>query len=65
MPAMEYLHGIWVESDQKLLNEEMEAAFHHMIAQLLFANARFWRHLQTAITFLKAKVKSTKTIVLN
>ena len=40
-----------------MLSEEQAIAFHHTIAQLLFASARARRDIQTAVAFLTTRVK--------
>jgi hypothetical protein len=56
-PASEHLFDIRPDEERTLLNEEQARAFHHAVAQLLFASARSRKDIQTAVSFLTTRVK--------
>jgi hypothetical protein len=51
-PASEHLFDIRPDEERTLLNEEQARAFHHAVAQLLFASARSRKDIQTDVSFL-------------
>jgi hypothetical protein len=56
-PASEHLFDVRPDEERTLLNEEQARAFHHDVAQLLFASARSRKDIQTAVPFLTTRVK--------
>jgi hypothetical protein len=56
-PASEHLFDVCPDEERTLLNEEQARAFHHAVAQLLFASARSRKDIQTAVLFLTTRVK--------
>jgi hypothetical protein len=56
-PASEHLFDVRPDEERTLLNEEQARAFHHAVAQLLFASARPHKDTQTAVSFLTTRVK--------
>jgi hypothetical protein len=57
MPASEHLFDLRPDEERTLLNEEQARAFHHAVAQLLFASVRSWKDIQTDVSFLTTRVK--------
>lgn len=57
-PAANHLFNVRDEKDRVLLDETRARAFHHAVAQLLFATIRCRRDIQTAVSFLCTRVKS-------
>ena len=55
-PAAEHLYAFREESDQTKLDEKRATAFHHDVAQVLFACPRAQKDIQTAI-FLTTSVR--------
>jgi hypothetical protein len=45
------------DEERTLLNEEQARAFHHAVAQLIFASARSCKDIQTAVSFLTTRFK--------
>ena len=56
-PAADHLFKIRDKAEARFLPEEQAVAFHHTVAQLLFASARARRDIQTAVAFLTTRVK--------
>jgi hypothetical protein len=51
-------HLFKVREDRRKLSEELADAFHHTVYQLLFAENRVRRDIQTAVLFVTARVKA-------
>ena len=56
-PAADHLFSVRDADEAKYLPEEMAIEFHHTTAQLLFLSSRVRRDIQTAVSFLTARVK--------
>ena len=56
-PATENLYKIRDRDIAQPLTNEMAAAFHHTVAQLLFMSSRARKDIQTAVAFLTTRVK--------
>ena len=56
-PAADHLYQIRDPADAKPLPEPLAIAFHHTVAQLLFACNRARRDIQVAVSFLTTRVK--------
>jgi hypothetical protein len=56
-PAAEHLFDVRPDEERKILNEEQARAFHHSVAQLLFASSRARKDIQTAVSFLTTRVR--------
>jgi hypothetical protein len=56
-PASEQLFDVRPGEERIMLNEEQARAFHHAVAQLLFASSRSRNDIQTAVSLLTIKVK--------
>lgn len=56
-PAADWLFNVRPEGEAKLLPEEQVAAFHHVVAQLLFLCNRSQRDIKTAVLFLTTCVR--------
>jgi hypothetical protein len=48
-PASEHLFDVRPDEERILLNEEHAWAFNHAVAQLIFASARSWKDIHTAV----------------
>jgi hypothetical protein len=57
IPASEHLFDALPDEERTTLNEEQTQAFHHDVAQLLFASSRSRKDIQTAVSFLTTRVK--------
>lgn len=57
-PAADHLYQVRDPAQSKLLDEDRAVAFHHTVAQLLFASTRARRDIQVAVAFLTTRVKS-------
>ena len=57
--AAEYLYAIREESDQNKLDDKRATGVHHSVAQLLFACPRARKDIQTTVSFLTTRVRST------
>jgi hypothetical protein len=55
-PASEHLFDVRPDKKITLPNEEQARAFHHAVAQLIFASSRSRKDIQTAVSFLMARV---------
>jgi hypothetical protein len=55
-PASDHLFK--VQEDGRMLSEELAEVFHHTVYQLLFAENRARRDIQTAVLFLTTWVKA-------
>jgi hypothetical protein len=58
-PASEHLFTVRPDDERTLLGEEQARAFHHSVAQLLFALARSRKDVQSAVSFLTTRVKQS------
>jgi hypothetical protein len=56
-PASEHLFDVRPDEERTPLSEEQARAFHHAVAQLLFASSRSRKDIQTAVSFLTTRVK--------
>jgi hypothetical protein len=56
-PASDHLFMVRPDDERALLGEEQARAFHHSVAQLLFASARSRKDIQSAVSFLTTRVK--------
>ena len=56
-PAADHLFSVRDADKAKYLPEEKAVAFHHTTAQLLFLSSQAMRDIQTAVSFLTARVK--------
>ena len=57
--AAEYLYAIREESDQNKLDDKRATGVHHAVAQLIFACPRARKDIQTTVSFLTTRVRST------
>jgi hypothetical protein len=57
-PATENLIGVKDDHERTALDETRARAFHHSVAQLLFASSRSRKDIQTAVAFLTTRVRS-------
>jgi hypothetical protein len=57
-PATTNLFDVRPEDERKVLGEEQARAFHHSVAQLLFATTRARKDIQHTVAFLTTLVKS-------
>jgi hypothetical protein len=57
-PAANHLFTIRPEGECKPLDESEAMAFHHYVAQLLFASTRARKDIQTTIAFLSTRVRN-------
>jgi hypothetical protein len=57
-PATANLFDVRPEDERKVLGEEQARAFHHSVAQLLFATTRARKDIQHIVAFLTTRVKS-------
>ena len=57
-PAASNLFKVREDIERDLLNETRAQAFHHAVAQLIFAGIRCRKDSQTAIAFLTTRVKN-------
>jgi hypothetical protein len=57
-PATANLFDVIPEDERKVLGEEQARAFHHPVAQLLFATTRARKDTQHTVAFLTTRVKS-------
>jgi hypothetical protein len=57
-PATANLFDARPEDERKVLGEEQARAFHHSVAQLLFATTRTRKDIQHTVAFLTTRVKS-------
>jgi hypothetical protein len=57
-PATTNLYDFRPDKERTVLNEEQAWAFHHAVAQLLFATARARKDIQHTVAFLTTRVKS-------
>ena len=55
-PSAKHLYTIREECDQKKLNDKRGMAFHHTVAQLLFAFPRARKDIYTDVSFLTTRV---------
>jgi hypothetical protein len=55
--ASEHLCDVRPDEERVLLEEERSRAFHHAVAQLLFALSRARKYIQLAVSFLTTRVK--------
>mmetsp|Transcript_26671 Transcript_26671/g.56142 ORF Transcript_26671/g.56142 Transcript_26671/m.56142 type:complete len:625 (+) Transcript_26671:3224-5098(+) len=56
-PAGDHLFQVRAEEERVLLDEERARAFHHAVAQMMFATVRCRRDIQTAVAFLMTRVQ--------
>jgi hypothetical protein len=56
--ATDRLFTVRLEEESKPLEEKRAIAFHHCVAQLLFASARARKDIQPAVVFLTTTVRS-------
>jgi hypothetical protein len=56
-PASEHLLDVRPDQERTLLNEEQTWAFHHTLAQLLFASTRSRKDIQKDVSFLTTRIK--------
>jgi hypothetical protein len=56
-PTSEHLFDVRPDEERTTLNEDQARAFHHAVAQLLFAPSRSRKDIQTAVSFLTTRVK--------
>jgi hypothetical protein len=56
-PAADHLFTIRSKKDSKPLEEKRAIAFHHSVAQLLFATTRSHKDIQTSVAFLTTRVR--------
>ena len=56
-PASEHIYTIREEYDQKKIDDKWGTAFHHAVAQLVFVCPRARKDIQTAVSFLKTRVR--------
>jgi hypothetical protein len=57
-PTTTNLYDVRPDKERMELNEEQARAFHHTIAQLLFATARARKDIQHTVYFLRTRMKS-------
>jgi hypothetical protein len=57
-PATANLFDVRPEDERKVLGQEQARAFHHSVAQLLFATTRAIKDIQHTVAFLTTRVKS-------
>jgi hypothetical protein len=57
-PATTNLFDVRPDDERKVLNEEQARAFHHPVAQLLFATTRVRKDIQHTVAFITMRVKS-------
>ena len=57
-PASDHFLNVCPNDEQKLLDEERAEAFHHGVAQLLFAMPWARNNIQTAVAFLTTRVQA-------
>jgi hypothetical protein len=57
-PATTHIYDVRPDKERTVLGEEQARAFHHAVAQLLFANARARKDIQHTVAFLTTRVKS-------
>ena len=57
-PAGDHLFKIRDDEETKVLPEEQGTMYHHVVAQLLFADFHVRRDIQTAVAFLTTRVKA-------
>jgi hypothetical protein len=57
-PATENLLYVRTDEERTILDETMARAFHHLVAQLLFASSRSRKDIQTTVAFLTTRVRS-------
>jgi hypothetical protein len=57
-PATTNLYDVRADDERTTLGEEQARAFHHAVAQLLFATARARKDIQHTVAFLTTRVKS-------
>jgi hypothetical protein len=55
--ASEHVFNVRPDEERVLLEEERARAFHHAVAQLLFASSRTRKNIQLAVSFLTTRVK--------
>jgi hypothetical protein len=55
--APEHLFDVRPDEERVMLDEERARAFHHAVAQLLFASSRARKDIQLAVSFLTTRVK--------
>jgi hypothetical protein len=55
--ASEHLFDVCPDEERVLLEEEQARAFHHAVAQLLFASSRARKDIQLAVSFLTTTVE--------
>ena len=56
-PAADHLFTVRPDGDRTVLDEERAQAFHHAVAQMLFACTRARKDIQTAVAFLTTRVR--------
>ena len=57
-PAADYLFQVRITKEAQLLPEEQAIQFHPIVAQFLFVSTRARRDIQTAVAYLRTRVKS-------
>jgi hypothetical protein len=57
-PAADRLFTVRPEEESKPLEEKRAIAFHHCVAQLLFASARARKDIQPSVAFLTTRVRT-------
>ena len=58
-PAADHLFSVREADEAIYLPEEKDISFHHTTAQLLFLSSQAMRDIQTAVSFLTARVKKS------
>jgi hypothetical protein len=55
--ASEHLFNVRPDEERVMLEEELARAFHHAVAQLLFASSGARKDIQLAVSFLTTRVR--------
>jgi hypothetical protein len=56
-PASDHLFTVKNDRNKRVLEEPLDQAFHHAVAQLLYVTMRCRRDIHTAVSFLCTRVK--------